>query len=141
MESDKCKVTGIMELPKIVGHVCRALLLVLPWLAMVALPIVLLPGFADSGQGGIAGLRIAAYEFVMLPLAPILFFRICLADPESTLALKFILFALGFVLPVALALGFVRFWQRRWFWLMWIVYFALLVVDALLAGALLKGFA
>lgn len=114
--------------------------LVAPWLMAVALPICLLPGFADSNTGIIDPIHLLGFEFVMIPLAPLMLLRCLLANPECSLGLKLLLFVAGAVCPLAVALLLARFWSRRWFWLVWGGYLLLLAFDVVVALALLKEF-
>ena len=114
--------------------------LVVPWLMAVALPILLFPGFADSNTGSIDFVHLLGFEFVMIPLAPLMLLRCFLANPECSLGLKLLLFAVGAVCPLAVALLLARFWSRRWFWLVWGGYLLLLAFDVAVALALLKEF-
>ena len=114
--------------------------LVAPWLMAVALPIWLLPGFADSNMGSIDPIHLQGFEFVMIPLAPLMLLRCFLANPERSLGLKLFLFVVGAVCPLVIALLFARFWSRRWFWLVWVGYLLLLAFDVAVALALLKEF-
>ena len=114
--------------------------LVVPWLMAVALPILLFPGFADSNTGSIDPIHLLGFEFVLIPLAPLMLLRCLLANPECSLGLKLLLFAVGAVCPLAVALLLARFWSRRWFWLVWGGYLLLLAFDVIVALVLLKEF-
>ena len=114
--------------------------LVAPWLMAVALPIWLLPGFADSNTGSIDPIHLLGFEFVMIPLAPLMLLRCFLANPECSVVLKILMFAVGAVCPLAVALLLARFWSRRWFWLVWDGYLLLLAFDVIVALVLLKEF-
>ena len=106
----------------------------------VALPSWLFPGFADSNMGSIDPIHLLGFEFVMIPLAPLMLLRCLLANPECSLGLKLLLFVVGAVCPLLIALLFARFWSRRWFWLVWVGYLLLLAFDVAVALALLKEF-
>ena len=114
--------------------------LVVPWLIAVALPILLFPGFADSNTGSIDFVHLLGFEFVLIPLAPLMLLRCLLANPECSLGLKLLLFAVGAVCPLAVALLLARFWSRRWFWLVWDGYLLLLAFDVIVSLVLLKEF-
>ena len=114
--------------------------LVVPWLMAVALPISLFPGFADSNTGSIDPIHLLGFEFVMIPLAPLMLLRCFLANPECSVALKILMFVVGAVCPLAVALLLARFWSRRWFWLVWGGYLLLLAFDVIVALMLLKEF-
>ena len=118
----------------------RISVLVVPWLIAVALPILLFPGFADSNTGSIDFVHLLGFEFVLIPLAPLMLLRCLLANPECSLGLKLLLFAVGAVCPLAVALLLARFWSRRWFWLVWGGYLLLLAFDVIVALMLLKDF-
>ena len=79
----------------------------------VALPIWLLPDFADSNTGSIDLVHLLGFEFVMIPLAPLMLLRCLLANPECSFGLKLLLFAAGAVCPLLIALLLARFWSRR----------------------------
>ena len=49
--------------------------LVLPWLMAVALSIGLFPGFVDSNIGTVDPIHLLGFEFVMIPLAPLMMLR------------------------------------------------------------------
>ena len=121
-------------------RIIRIGVLVVPWLIAVALPIWLLPGFADSNTGSIDPIHLLGFELVMIPLAPLMLLRCFLANPECSLGLKLLLFAVGAVCPLAVALLLARFWSRRWFWLVWGGYLLLLAFDVIVALMLLKDF-
>lgn len=121
-------------------RIIRIGVLVVPWLMAVALPIWLLPGFADSNTGSIDPIHLLGFELVMIPLAPLMLLRCFLANPECSLGLKLLLFAVGAVCPLAVALLLARFWSRRWFWLVWVGYLLLLAFDVIVALMLLKDF-
>ena len=121
-------------------RIIRISVLVVPWLIAVALPILLFPGFADSNTGSIDFVHLLGFEFVMIPLAPLMLLRCCLANPECSLGLKLLLFAVGAVCPLVIALLLARFWSRRWFWLVWGGYLLLLAFDVIVALMLLKDF-
>ena len=114
--------------------------LVLPWLMAVALPIGLFPGFVDSNIGTVDPIHLLGFEFVMIPLAPLMLLRCFLASPECSLGLKLLLFAVGAVCPLAVALLSARFWSRRWFWLVWGGYLLLLAFDVAAALSLMTEF-
>lgn len=114
--------------------------LVLPWLMAVALPICIFPGFVDSNTGIVDPIHLLGFEFVLIPLAPLMMLRVLLANPACPFGLKLILFAAGVVCPPVIALLLARFWSRRWFWLVWVAYLLLLAFDVLVALALLKEF-
>ena len=114
--------------------------LVAPWLMAVALPICLLPGFVDSNTGIVDPIHLLGFEFVMIPLAPLMLLRCLLANPACSLGLKLLLFVVGAVCPLAIALLLARFWRRRRFWLVWIGYLLLLAFDVAAALALLVEF-
>ena len=121
-------------------RIIRIGVLVAPWLMAVALPIWLLPGFADSNTGSIDPIHLLGFELVMIPLAPLMLLRCFLANPECSLGLKLLLFAVGAVCPLVIALLLARFWSRRWFWLVWGGYLLLLAFDVIVALMLLKDF-
>ena len=122
------------------NRIIRIGVLVVPWLIAVALPIWLLPGFADSNTGSIDPIHLLGFELVMIPLAPLMLLRCFLANPECSLGLKLLLFAVGAVCPLAVALLLARFWSRRWFWLVWVGCLLLLAFDVIVALMLLKDF-
>ena len=111
-----------------------------PWLMAVALPIWLFPGFADSNMGSIDPIHLLGFEFVMIPLAPLMLLRCFLANPECSLGLKLFLFTVGAVCPLVVVLLLARFWSRRCFWLVWVVYLLLLAFNVIVALMLLKDF-
>lgn len=116
-------------------------MLVAPWLMAVALPIWLFPGFAvDSNIGIIDPIHLLGFELVMIPLAPLMLLRCFLANPECSVALKILMFVVGAVCPLVIALLLARFWSRRWFWLVWGGYLLLLAFDVVIALVLLKEF-
>ena len=121
-------------------RIIRIGVLVAPWLMAVALPIWLLPGFADSNTGSIDLVHLLGFEFVLIPLAPLMLLRCFLANPACSLGLKLLLFVVGAVCPLVIVLLFARFWSRRWFWLVWVGYLLLLAFDVALALVLLKEF-
>ena len=121
-------------------RIIRIGVIVVPWLIAVALPIWLLPGFADSNTGSIDPIHLLGFELVMIPLAPLMLLRCFLANPECSLGLKLLLFAVGAVCPLVIALLLARFWSRRWFWLVWGGYLLLLAFDVIVALMLLKDF-
>ena len=122
-------------------QIIRVGVLVVPWLMAVALPIWLFPGFAvDARIGIIDPIHLLGFELVMIPLAPLMLLRCFLANTECSLGLKLLLFAVGAVCPLAVALLFARFWSRRWFWLVWVGYLLLLASDVIVALVLLKEF-
>ena len=121
-------------------RIIRISVLVAPWLMAVALPIWLLPGFADSNTGIIDPIHLLGFEFVMIPLAPLMLLRCFLANPECSVALKILMFVVGAVCPLVIALLLARFWSRRWFWLVWGGYLLLLASDVIVALELLKEF-
>ena len=121
-------------------RIIRIGVLVAPWLMAVALPILLFPGFADSNTGSIDPIHLLGFDFVMIPLAPLMLLRCFLANPECSLGLKLLLFAVGAVCPLVIALLLARFWSRRWFWLVWGGYLLLLASDVIVALVLLKEF-
>ena len=121
-------------------QIIRISVLVAPWLMAVALPICLLPGFVDSNTGIVDPIHLLGFEFVMIPLAPLMLLRCLLANPACSLGLKLLLFVVGAVCPLAIALLLARFWRRRRFWLVWIGYLLLLAFDVAAALALLVEF-
>lgn len=122
-------------------RIIRISVLVAPWLMAVALPIWLFPGFAvDANIGIIDPIHLLGFEFVMIPLAPLMLLRCFLANPECSVALKILMFVVGAVCPLVIALLLARFWSRRWFWLVWGGYLLLLASDVIVALALLKEF-
>ena len=121
-------------------RIIRIGVLVAPWLMAVALPIWLLPGFADSNTGSIDPIHLLGFDFVMIPLAPLMLLRCFLANPECSVALKILMFVMGAVCPLVIALLLARFWSRRWFWLVWGGYLLLLASDVIVALVLLKEF-
>ena len=121
-------------------RIIRIGVIVVPWLIAVALPSWLLPGFADSNTGSIDPIHLLGFELVMIPLAPLMLLRCFLANPECSLGLKLLLFAVGAVCPLVIALLLARFWSRRWFWLVWGGYLLLLAFDVIVALMLLKDF-
>ena len=121
-------------------RIIRIGVLVAPWLMAVALPISLFPGFADSNTGSIDLVHLLGFEFVMIPLAPLMLLRCLLANPECSVVLKILMFVVGAVCPLAVALLLARFWSRRWFWLVWGGYLLLLAFDVIVALMLLKEF-
>ena len=121
-------------------RIIRIGVLVAPWLMAVALPILLFPGFADSNTGSIDFVHLLGFELVLIPLAPLMLLRCLLANPECSLGLKILMFAVGAVCPLAVALLLARFWSRRWFWLVWGGYLLLLAFDVVIALVLLKEF-
>ena len=120
--------------------ILRIVVLVAPWLMAVALPIGLFPGFADSNTGSIDLVHLLGFEFVMIPLAPLMLLRCLLANPECSVGLKLLMFVVGAVCPPVIALLLARFWSRRWFWLVWGGYLLLLAFDIAVALVLLKEF-
>ena len=122
-------------------RIIRISVLVAPWLMAVALPIWLFPGFAvDANIGIIDPIHLLGFEFVMIPLAPLMLLRCFLANPECSVALKILMFVVGAVCPLVIALLLARFWSRRWFWLVWGGYLLLLASDVIVALVLLKEF-
>ena len=122
-------------------RIIRISVLVAPWLMAVALPIWLFPGFAvDANIGIIDPIHLLGFEFVMIPLAPLMLLRCFLANPECSVALKILMFVVGAVCPLVIALLLARFWSRRWFWLVWGGYLLLLAFDVVIALVLLKEF-
>lgn len=121
-------------------QIIRIGVLVAPWLMAVALPIWLFPDFADSNTGSIDLVHLLGFEFVMIPLAPLLLLRCLLANPECSFGLKSLLLVVGALGPLVIALLLARFWSRRWFWLVWVGYLLLLAFDVVVALALLKEF-
>ena len=115
--------------------------LAVPWLLTVVVPILLLPGYIVSSGGEIDFAHFVIFPVVLVPTAPIVLFRWCLADSESLFVMKLILFTAGAVCPLVVALLFARFWSRRWFWLVWVGYCLLIAFDALVAVVLLRTFA
>lgn len=115
--------------------------LAIPWLLTVIVPILLLPGYIVSAGDEIDFARFVIFPVVLVPTAPIVLFRWCLADPDGSLMLEMGVFFAGVLGPLVAALLFARFWSRRWFWLVWVGYFLLLVFDALVAVAVLRAFA
>ena len=121
-------------------RIIRIVVLVAPWLMAVALPILFLPGFSESNTGIVDPVHLLGFEFVLIPLAPLMMWRSLLANPGYSFGLKSLLFAVGAVCPLAVALLLARFWSRRWFWLVWIGYLLLLAFDVAAALALLVEF-
>ena len=122
-------------------RIIRVGVLVVPWLMAVALPIWLFPGFAvDASIGIIDPIHLLGFEFVMIPLAPLMLLRCFLAHPECSVALKILMFVVGAVCPLVIALLLARFWSRRLFWLVWGGYLLLLASDVIVALELLKEF-
>ena len=121
-------------------RIIRIGVIVVPWLIAVALPILLFPGFADSNTGSIDPIHLLGFELVLIPLAPLMLLRCFLANPECSVVLKILMFAVGAVCPLAVALLLARFWLRRWFWLVWVGYLLLLAFDVVIALVLLKEF-
>ena len=121
-------------------QIIRIGVLVEPWLMAVALPIFLFPGFADSNMGSIDFVHLLGFEFVMIPLAPLMLLRCLLANPECSVVLKILMFVVGAVCPLVIALLLARFWTRRWFWLVWVGYLLLIAFDVVVALVLLKEF-
>ena len=121
-------------------RIIRIGVIVVPWLIAVALPILLFPGFADSNTGSIDPIHLLGFELVLIPLAPLMLLRCFLANPECSVVLKILMFAVGAVCPLAIALLLARFWSRRWFWLVWVGYLLLLAFDVVIALVLLKEF-
>ena len=80
------------------------------------------------------------FELTMIPLAPLMLLRCLLANPVCLLGLKLLLFVVGALCPLAVALLLARFWSRRWFWLVWGGYLVLLAFDIAVALALLTEF-
>ena len=114
--------------------------IVAPWLIAAALPIWVFSG-ADTDLGIFNPIRLLGFEFLLIPLAPLMLLRCMTANPECSLVTKLLLFGAGAVCPPVVALLFARFWSRRWFWLVWAGYLLLLAFDVILAVALLKEFA
>ena len=121
-------------------RIIRIGVLVAPWLMAVALPISLFPGFADSNTGSIDFVHLLGFELVLIPLAPLMLLRCLLANPECSVVPKILMFVVGAVCPLAVALLLARFWSRRWFWLVWGGYLLLLAFDVIVALMLLKEF-
>ena len=121
-------------------NMIRISALVVPWLMAVALPIWLFPGFVNSNTGIVDPIHVLGFEFVMIPLAPLMLLRCFFDNPACSLALKLFVFAVGAVCPLVIALLLARFWSRRWFWLVWAGYLLLLALDVLMAVMLLEGF-
>ena len=121
-------------------QIIRVSVLAAPWLMAVALPIWLFPGFVDSNIGIIDPIHLLGFEFVLVPLAPLLLLRCLLANPECSFGLKLLLLVVGALGPLVIALLLARFWSRRWFWLVWAGYLLLLAFDVVVALALLKEF-
>ena len=121
-------------------QIVRIGVLMLPWLMAVVLPIWLFPGFVDSNTGIVDPIHLLGFEFVLIPLAPLMMLRCLLANPACSFGLKLLLFAVGTVCPLLVALLLARFWSRRWFWLVWIGYLLLLAFDVAAALALLVEF-
>ena len=115
--------------------------LAVPWLLTVVVPIMLLPGYIVSSGGEIVFAHFVIFPVVLVPTAPIVLFRWCLADPDGSLMLEMGVFFAGVLGPLVAALLFARFWSRRWFWLVWVGYCLLLAFDALVAVVLLRVFA
>ena len=114
--------------------------LVLPWLMAVALPIGLFPGFVDSNIGNVDPIHLLGFEFVMIPLAPLMMLRCFLANPACSFGLKLLLFVVGTVCPLVVALLLARFWTRQWFWVVWGGYLLLLAFDVAAALSLMTEF-
>ena len=121
-------------------QVIRIGVIVAPWLMAVVLPIWLFPGFVDSNAGIVDPIHLLGFEFVLIPLAPLMMLRCLLANPSCSFGLKLLLFAVGTVCPLLVALLLARFWSQRWFWLVWIGYLLLLALDVAAALALLVEF-
>ena len=121
-------------------QIIRIGVIVAPWLMAVALPILLFPGFADSNTGIVDPIHLLGFEFVLIPLAPLMMLRCLWVNPACSFGLKLLLFAVGTVCPLLVALLLARFWSRRWFWLVWIGYLLLLAFDVAAALALLVEF-
>ena len=121
-------------------RIIRIGVIVASWLMAVALPILLFPGFADSNTGSIDPIHLLGFELVLIPLAPLMLLRCFLANPECSVVLKLLMFVVGAVCPLAVALLLARFWSRRWFWLVWVGYLLLLAFDVVIALVLLKEF-
>ena len=121
-------------------RIIRIGVLVVPWLMAVALPILFLPGFAESNTGIVDPVHLLGFEFVLIPLAPLMLLRCLLANPACSLGLKLLLFVVGAVCPLVIALLVARFWSRRWFWLVWVGYLLSLSFDVAAALALLVEF-
>lgn len=121
-------------------QVIRIGVIVAPWLMAVALPIWLFRGFVDSNTGIVDPIHLLGFEFVLIPLAPLMMLRCLLANPACSLGLKLLLFVVGAVCPLAVALLLARFWSRRWFWLVWTGYLLLLAFDVAVALSLLTEF-
>ena len=69
-------------------RIIRIGVLVVPWLMAVALPILFLPGFAESNTGIVDPVHLLGFEFVLIPLAPLMLLRCLLANPACSLGLK-----------------------------------------------------
>ena len=121
-------------------QIIRIVVLVMPWLMAVVLPIWLFPGFVDSNTGIVDPIHLLGFEFVLIPLATLMTLRCLWANPACAFGLKLLLFVVGAVCPLVVALLLARFWSRRWFWLVWIGYLLLLAFDVAAALALLKEF-
>ena len=121
-------------------QIIRVGVLVTPWLMAVALPICLFPGFVDSNTGIVDPIHLLGFELVLIPLAPLMMLRCLLANPACSVVLKILMFVVGAVCPLAIALLLARFWSRRWFWLVWVGYLCLLAFDVAVALALLTEF-
>ena len=121
-------------------QIIRIGVIVAPWLMAVALPIFLFPGFVDSNTGIVDPIHLLGFEFVLIPLAPLMMLRCFWVNPACSLGLKLLLLAVGTVCPLLVALLLARFWSRRWFWLVWIGYLLLLAFDVAAALALLVEF-
>ena len=115
-------------------QIIRIGVLVVPWL------MLLFPGFVNSNMGSIDFVHLLGFEFVMIPLAPLMLLRCFLANPECSLGLKLLMFVVGAFCPLVIALLLARFWTRRWFWLVWVGYLLLLAFDVVVALVLLKEF-
>ena len=89
-------------------QIIRIGVLVVPWLMAVALPILLFPGFADSNMGSIDFVHLLGFEFVMIPLAPLMLLRCLLANPECSVVLKILMFVVGAFCPLFIALLLAR---------------------------------
>ena len=121
------------------NKIIRILVIVVPWLMAAGLPIWMFSG-ADADPGIFSPVRLLGFEFLLIPLAPLMLLRCMMANPGCSVALKLLLFAVGAICPLVVALLFARFWSRRWFWLVWCGYLLLLAFDVILAAGILKEF-
>ena len=125
-----------------VKRILKVSALVVPWIVAVAWPIGTLQGFAyDVARGGSVNVLPIFGFWLMMPFAPLMQFRICLVNSETTAWLTALYLTAGAILPLAVALLFARYWNRKAFGFIWLGYLALVGFDACCAMALLKGFA